>query len=407
MRPIFALVLAALLAGCSYPHLVDKGKIDEPYFQRVADGTARTRGIPFEKPVPHEVISEALAREKLAKIIERDLPKGEVEAQVRAFEAIGFGKAVADPRGRTVALAAEQAAAFYDPIEKRFYVLDRSVPGLTGAALGFASWLSKRDLAAELVVSHELVHALQDSRYDIESYDKVPGNDDAELAHDAVVEGDATIASFRYLDLSVELRREDLLDSPGEAFEHAAPVEREALVFPYYGGVTFLNALAKAGAAARDPWREPPRSTAEVLHPEKYLKREKARALSFGEAAAPRGWRLLRENTLGELLLKVLLEGAKETKDDAAKLAAGWASDRYRVFENEKTHELALAWSIAFETADGARAFVAAYRKLAAAAKKTGEASIATLTGERQVAIVEAPDGATLFAIGLPVLLAR
>jgi hypothetical protein len=390
--------------------MVEKGKIDEAYFQKVADETAGERRIPFGGPIPHEVIDAARAREKMAKMVERDLAPGELYAQSRAREAIGFGAAPAGAqRDEVAALAAEQAAGFYDPVEKRFYILDREMPGLTGALVGFASWLHKRDLAGELVVSHELVHALQDARYDLREFAKVPANDDAELARDAVVEGDATRVSFRALWLGIDdskITREDLLDAPGEAFARATPLAREELIFPYYGGVGFLHAIERA-KPPRDPWREPPRSTAEVLHPEKYLARTAPKNPAFADAAPPAGWRLLRENTVGELGLLVLFEGEKETREGAKALAAGWAGDRYRVYEREKTGDLALAWSLVFESGEAARSFVTAYRRFAALRKKLGPASIATLTGEKTALVVEAPEGPALFAIGLPALLAR
>jgi hypothetical protein len=96
---------------------------------------------------------------------------------------------------------------------------------------------------------------------------------------------------------------------------------------PYLAGRDFIRALHGQGGwpAVRKAWDDPPRSTEQVLHPEKYMAREEPRRVSG--RSAPAGGRLIQEGVLGEALTRTLLgEGS-----DAA--AAGWGGDLYQVWD--------------------------------------------------------------------------
>jgi hypothetical protein len=99
-------------------------------------------------------------------------------------------------------------------------------------------------------------------------------------------------------------------------------------VVPYLAGLSFVRHLEREGgwAAIREAWRQPPRSTEQVLHPEKYAGREEPKLVELGPGAVPPGGRLLAEGVLGEVLVRTLLDG-----DEAA--AAGWGGDRYAVWD--------------------------------------------------------------------------
>jgi hypothetical protein len=396
-------LIALAIGGCSYPRLYENGKIDEEYFDRVAQRTSDARGLPFTKPVPHEVISIERARELIEADAKRDADAADDKALTIAWQALGFTKPSEshDLEQEEVDLTAEQAAAFYDPHEKKFFI-----SGVTDKARGIstclASWALDRDLVSEMVVSHELVHALQDQRYDLEKFEKIDKNDDAALARRAVIEGDATyygiesLAPGKGTTSKIELTRESLAgEASGEAFERVPKILREELFFSYWAGFTFVKQTHNAPPPER-PWTDPPTSTSEILHPERYLApgRKKPAPPTLGSDVPP-GFALVRENTVGEFGIRVLLEGAEASAPEAEAASRGWAGDRYRVFEKSETKALALAWALTFETPDDARAFVHAYRLFQATKPGAGEASIAMLSGEKDAIVVEAPDGAT------------
>ena len=111
---------------------------------------------------------------------------------------------------------------------------------------------------------------------------------------------------------------------------------RESLLFPYTAGLSFVQWLQASGGwdAVDGAFREPPASTEQVLHPEKYAAHE---APVDGHAAggprrrsSGRAGRSGLEDTLGEFQLKVWLDqvaaGSGGPSADAA--AAGWGGDR-------------------------------------------------------------------------------
>ena len=86
------------------------------------------------------------------------------------------------------------------------------------------------------------------------------------------------------------------------------------MLFPYVAGTTWIQARKKAGgwAAVDAVYARPPRTTSEILHPERV---DAARIELNGSdrpsgADIPSGMRVLYEDTFGEWMLKTLLERA-------------------------------------------------------------------------------------------------
>jgi hypothetical protein len=255
----------------------------------------------------------------------------------------------------------------------------------------FASWATNRDLANEMSAAHELVHAIQDQAYDLESYlHAVRENDDATLARTAIVEGEATYYGFLAMGLKdLEIVREDLVDGGSESLERAPPLLRELLVFPYWAGHSFTRARLSAGFGSRlrrDPWKQPPASTAQLLHPDLWIDGKDPPPLRLADVPVPEGWKLARENVLGAFLTGVLTGGAD---------TPGWVADRYRVYE-DAAGRLALSWVLFFDTERQARAFAEAYRRFQGA-KGVKESRIEV--AGCWVVVAEAPDAETLRAL--------
>jgi len=129
---------------------------------------------------------------------------------------------------------------------------------------------------------------------------------------------------------------------------------RELLLFPYVEGLGFAYQFRK-----RHPWsdmsavyRDPPRSTTQILHPEKYLDtRENPIPVVIPDLSRllP-GGRLVSDDDLGEFALGAVL-ALHLGEVDGRRAAVGWRGDRYRIWED-----------------DGGR-FVIAYRVVAADAQ--------------------------------------
>jgi hypothetical protein len=155
-----------------------------------------------------------------------------------------------------------QVAGLYVPKTRRLYVL-----GSGGSA-------------PRSVIAHEVTHALQDEHFRIAqgAFAPRPRDHDGELAALALIEGDATNVQTRYVatlspaQLVGELAR-SLGSIPSDTGGGTVPYLQRELEYPYTAGGAFVRALrARGGQRLLDrAFRHPPRTTAAVLDPARYL----------------------------------------------------------------------------------------------------------------------------------------
>jgi hypothetical protein len=113
--------------------------------------------------------------------------------------------------------------------------------------------------------------------------------------------------------------------------------------------------------------KRPPRSTEQVIHPEKYFVDERPAAvpLSGLRALLPRGWKRATGGTVGEFdtdqVLKLAVPDAA-----AADAAAGWGGGSYALWSppGGKQSALVLAW--AWDSPDDAAQFMSGARQYVA-----------------------------------------
>ena len=147
---------------------------------------------------------------------------------------------------------------------------------------------------------------------------------------------------------------------------------RESLLFPYTAGLSFVQSLQASGGwdAVNGAFREPPASTEQVLHPEKYASHEAPVDVTL-PADLPtklgQGWSKGLEDTLGEFQLKVWLDqvaaGSGGPSADAA--AAGWGGDRVMLLDGPNGAR-AIALKTAWDTPADASEFAAAANSVVA-----------------------------------------
>jgi hypothetical protein len=321
--------------------------------ERLQKEVAEAGGLPFRQSVPVDF----LKREELAVYL-RDLFDAEyTEEQARVDErflrAFDLLPPATDLRALRARVLEDNVAGFYDerPGKRRLYAVseDRTFSPMN-----------------QVVLAHELRHALQDQYQPLDSFldADVSDFDDRRLAWTSLLEGDATLVMERFVRLRLgalgealgsetdpaALGAPGLFDVPG-----APPVVRDQLVEPYLAGLAFARAVwARGGPGAmRDAWKEPPESTEQVLHPEKYFGGERPRRV-HPSVPAPSGARLLAEGVLGELLLRTLVE------EGGGPATEGWAGDSWRLWEVRG--RTALAWRSEWDSPRDAAEFRAALR---------------------------------------------
>lgn len=259
-----------------------------------------------------------------------------------------------------VTFTAATAGATYSPLDKQVLLVSEGPKGGRDSGL----------------LTHEFVHALQDQHFDLLKMMLVrPFDFDREEALFALVEGDAMSVERRAaggdawakLPLEEIARAEDNRFAPyrkgiGALFP---PLLTETFIFRYRDGLRFVEAMRRERPAVRidDVFRRPPRSSEQVLHPEKYLADEAPRQISLDvEEFSDEGWRPVASTPLGEIGVRGLLL-AGVPAEEAKRAAAGWGGDRSFVFEREGRAPL-FVWRTAWDRPSDAQEFYRAYNAL-------------------------------------------
>ena len=293
-------------------------------------------------------------------IREMDDEKNPVEryGEERSAEAFGLIPKGFDLDHFMVDLLTEQIAGLYDPKAREFYVAD---------------WIPLED--QRMVMAHELTHALQDQHFRIEAWVKAARpNDDAELAREAVLEGSAMAAMIGYLLKGTGRSVEDLPPFDPSVFagdlsktpklEEAPQFLKDALVFPYFAGLTFSAAILRTSkwSGISAVFAKPPLSTQQILHPALYKSGRVPLSVSipsFEKLLGP-DWVKIDENVMGEFGWKEILKQFL-TEDIASPVAAAWDGDKYVLYERKEDKRLILVARLRLESEDQAGRFYQTY----------------------------------------------
>ncbi len=294
----------------------------------VAREVARIRGLPLKRPIPNEVVDRDELRRRLLALAAEDKAKADTAAEGLALARWGLIPLATDYEALMIELLTEQIAGYYDPETKRLTI--------SQSAGDDAEW-------AELVLAHEIDHGLQDQAFDLEKFEDVPDAEgDARVARRALVEGDGVALMLEVMlarrgakvpwgNPQVAAAIEKAMVTPGNGGIDRAPFAiREAMIFPYRAGFGFVAALRR-----RKPWSavdaafaRPPRSTEQILHPERYLADDKPVPVQIDPLPALRGFARAHETVWGELGFQIFLRSHGVDAVAAAQAAAGWGGDR-------------------------------------------------------------------------------
>ncbi|MEW5917988.1 MAG: hypothetical protein AB1762_16415 [Gemmatimonadota bacterium] len=292
-------------------------------------------GLRFKTPPKLEARTRDEVRQFLEQKLATELPAEELAGQERAYKRFGLIPDTLNLRTFMVGLLTEQIAGYYDPATKVLYVVEGADPTIT-----------------DMTVGHELVHALQDQYFDLDSLQKLRGQNDRQVAAQALFEGQAVFeqmsATIGERALTTALpgtweRVRDLIRQNNESmplFASAPFVIQETLLFPYLTGAEFIR-RAKEKKPNANLLEDVPVSTEQVLHPERFFEsRDEPSAVTL---PPPRVGKLVYENTLGEFESRLLIYQHLKDQSAAFRGAAGWDGDRYQLIDLGRGGE-ALAW---------------------------------------------------------------
>jgi hypothetical protein len=362
-------------------------------YAEIREAVAAIRNLQPSADVDPVTIDEAQLRANF----EAEFDRVQTPAQLKDSEDLLITLGLLPPgsslRAITLDFQAGQVAGYYSPEDDELFVVSRS------GGLGPAE---------EATYAHEFTHQLQDQRFDLGAlgFDAIDQSDQA-LARLALVEGDATSVQTTWMTENLDARElgevlAAALDPAAlEALRRAPAYLRDTATFPYEDGFAFVSRLlAQGGYAAIDAaYADPPNTTEQVLHPDKYLVREPpvAVALPDGVAAAlGSGWTVAAQDTFGELILRIWLREGGVPIADARAASAGWGGDRVALLRGPDG-ALAVAHRTAWDTAADADEFAAAARIAVAAiplggtvAHEPGSLTVTIGIGRNGPAIVDA-----------------
>ena len=369
-----ALLVAVLLATGVAP-ITDAAMREET--GRLATQLGALRRIPLRGPLDRQLVTREEARAEIARSVTAALTGSDMATEERVLQRLGLLPAGSDYIELLTQSLNETPASSYDPASRRLYVAD---------------WVPLERQRAAL--AHEIAHALADQRFGLRRTLQISPDGghrldrDAERAREALIEGDANTAALELDDARGVFLGAHELPALAERLRATAtgngrwqPWIRAVSLFTHVDGLLFV-----ARVRARETWSgvdalwlDPPQTTEQVLHPEKYEARELGVRIDPAPLGALEpGFRLGGGAVLGELGVRTWLATAV-APEVAARAAAGWGGDRAVLFvpPAERPVDAAAAppsepvlawltlWDDPLEAEDFARAACAALARLA------------------------------------------
>jgi hypothetical protein len=299
-------------------------------------------------PIKHKVKRRLTKRDEVQSYIEKSIKDDKdakrLERSSAVLKKFGLLPRNFDLGTFLVAMLREQVAGYYDVKTKTVNLLN---------------WVDAEQ--QKPVLAHELTHALQDQSFGIEKWMKGSAedadnkkdepsqsdieNDEETSARQAVIEGQAMVVLIDYSLVPtgktlleapqvVEALKQGMLvggpDSP--AFRDAPIFLKEELTFPYRYGLDFTGALLKAGGkelAYAGAFKDPPRTTREIMEPQTYLVHEKLPPMKMIDMEKDfKGYDPFDIGAMGEFDVDVLVEQYAD-RDEAAAIYPAWRGGYY------------------------------------------------------------------------------
>ena len=301
-------------------------------------------GLPIKHKVKRKLASRDEVQSYLEKNMKEDKDAKRLERSSAVLKKFGLLPRDFDLSNFLVAMLREQVAGYYDEKMKTVNLLN---------------WLDIEQ--QKPVLAHELTHALQDQSFGIEKWmkgstdgtdkktdDPSPAdieNDEESSARQAVVEGQAMVV---LLDYSLAPTGKTLLNSPqivaaleqgmlqGTAespkFREAPMFLKEELTFPYRYGLDFTAALLRAGGkemAYAGAFKDPPKTTREIMEPQTYLTHEKLPPIKMIDMETDfKSYEPFDIGAMGEFDVDVLVE-QYAGRDEATAIYPEWRGGYY------------------------------------------------------------------------------
>jgi hypothetical protein len=306
--------------------------------QQVSD----LRGLEILNTVDKYLINRSMAQKVLINELVNKGYEEELRDKARVLAALGLIKPTYDLTTYAINGMADNLGGFYTPWNKQIFVLGLQFSGIE-----------------RYVYSHEYGHALVDQHFHIDEMGVYPyclSNSQRCDAIQALVEGDASLLMDQWwARYATAQDHQDILNYHPPTLlipdQYPPPFVGMDVSFPYVYGTEFVQYLYDRGKWAQvdKAYLELPESTEQIIHPQKYLKREASIEVTdppLRDVLSPE-WRELSSDVLGEWMTYLILGygadlAAQQEDDIAAKAAAGWGGDFYQAYYSETNDGIAL-----------------------------------------------------------------
>jgi hypothetical protein len=345
---------SAALAGAGLLSLVSacerqKPKLEGPYAAEVAQAVPmieKAVGLKFKSPPKVEMRSKAQVREFVLKQLTDSQATRDIAGQEAAYKRFGMIPDTLKLQPFLTNLLEEQIVGYYDPHTKVLYVVEGSAKDI-----------------ANITITHELVHALQDQYISMDSVQKIRDDNDRLSAAQSVFEGQAVYEQISIMlggsNMAINLpggwdRIRDLIresQSSMPIFAGAPRVIQETLIFPYLSGAEFYRNYKerKPGTVI---YNDMPTSTEQIIHPAAFfVNRDAPTRVTLGTLSNATD---SYENDLGEFETRLFLFEHLKDQNEAVRGASGWDGDRYAVVNTPQGPGIAwlTVWDSSVEAAE-------------------------------------------------------
>lgn len=338
-----ALATAVILGG-------SQALANQDLFLELEQAAQSSRELELLEPLDVEIVTRDQFQQEQRESLEEDIEREGADDWNVLLVFLGFIQEDENIYELYNSFISDQVLGSYDPESKQLIVISTNTD----------EW----NATDKTTFVHETVHALQDQHFDIMSLygDTSAVTDDQFYAVRSLVEGDASVAEIIYI---VE---NDLLDQILEEYENMESASTdgipfflvETMTFYYDEGSSFVMSLWRDGGwnAVNSAWENPPTTSEQILHPEKYHDGEGAIHVAIEDPQPIFGdeWRIIEDNAWGELGTRVFLENSGASSRDASAAAEGWGGDGVYVITNDE--ESAMVWTTAWDSEDDAIEFV-------------------------------------------------
>ena len=371
-RALTAIAISCALASCAYS-LISGGKVNESHAAKIEAGIQQIRQLSFRQHVPVVLKTPNQVEQMVLDDLHRDYSDAQLDADGKAGAMLGLYPPGMDLKAETAKLLKSQIAGFYDPHEKEMVLVEGATP--VPIADRMLEFVVQRDLINDMLLAHELTHALQDQNFALQDQlDARKNNSDEEMGLKAVAEGDATIAGFAYIAGRMDNSVADTLTSSMKNLPETFAAQSQdtpeglgyPLIFQYSEGVRFVNEAYKRGGwkAVDALYAKPPQSTQQIIDPSLYFDHPlpPTKVEIAGYQPIVKDWSKADEDTFGELSIQIILQLGYGKDAPEVAVAKKWAGDRMVILAHGT--DIGVIWIVVFRDDDSAARFCDSYRKL-------------------------------------------